>query len=58
MVHRQKNPPNLGRIGCVSQVANPKRLQLLFHFNEKGLFGDFMNLSSVSFGIFFILMHL
>ena len=30
VVHRQKIPPNLGRIGCVCQQASPKRLDVLF----------------------------
>ena len=32
VVHRQKNPPNLGQIGCVCQVLSPWWLQISFHF--------------------------
>ena len=43
MVHLQKSPPNLGWIGCVSQVINPTNLTSihLFNFNEKWLSVDY-----------------
>ena len=35
VVHLQKFPPNLGRIGCVSQVINPTNLNFSFQFQWK-----------------------
>ena len=32
VVHRQKNPPNLGRMGCVSWLVNHKRPMTEFCF--------------------------
>ena len=33
VVHRQKTPPNLGRMGCACQLLSPKGLELLFIFS-------------------------
>ena len=35
VVHLQKSPPNLGWIGCVSQVINPTNLNISFQFQWK-----------------------
>ena len=32
MVHRQKTPPNLGRMGCACQLLSPKGPKVWFNF--------------------------
>ena len=55
VVHLQKFPPNLGRIGCVSQVINPTNLNFSFQFQWKMVIWwlQFTILLSNSLGLFF-----
>ena len=59
VVHLQKFPPNLGRIGCVSQVINPTNLNFSFQFQWKMVVRwlQFTILLSNSLGLFFLSLH-
>ena len=59
VVHLQKFPPNLGRIGCVSQVINPTNLNFSFQFQWKMVVWwlQFSILLSNLLGLFFLSLH-